>query len=454
MKERILEAIERSRAGFSELRLRRVWTTTILVRGRSVESAGTAVRTGGLARCCSSGTGWGAVGFIETGDLEGRLLRAHELSLAGCSREPVQLATIPIRQHDSAGSPADDPREVLLSTKRDWATRLGANLLDLDRRIGSGRVLAEDEVVETWLGTSEGTWVHDVGSRVRIAVLAIARQEGSIERALGSVTAGGWGDLAAAASLVERVGARAVERLEAAPVRAGCYPVVLDPAAAGALLHRALAHLARPALPGADPDVLPVGARIGPDCLTVGDDPTAPGLAASSSYDDEGTYARRCTIVQNGVVLGHLHTRETAGASGQAPTGHARASSLDGLPYPRATNSFLAPGKGSLDDLLDGIGLGVYVADALGCEASDQGVAFRAGAARMIRAGRLGEPVKGVRLGGELLDVLGRVELVAGDFRWETAASRCRDGAAGTVTVTTGAPHVRLREIDIASEVG
>jgi TldD protein len=224
--------------------------------------------------------------------------------------------------------------------------------------------------------------------------------------------------------------------------------VVLDPAAAGALVHRAVSHLARPALPGADPDVLPIGTRIGPECLSVGDDPTADGLRATGVCDDEGTVARRTTIVQNGVVVGHLHSRETAGAAGHAPTGHARAGSLRGAPYPRASNTYLAQGLGGFDDLIRDVPLGVYVSDTLACESSGDQVALRGGAARMIRSGRLAEPVKGVQIGGSILALLGRVDAVAADFAWDRSSSSCRDGSTGVVPVTTGAPHLRM--VDVA----
>jgi TldD protein len=281
----------------------------------------------------------------------------------------------------------------------------------------------------------------------------IARQEGGIERALGSTLRASWSDPEGFDELLVQVANRAVTRLEAAPVKPGRYPVVLDPAAAGTLFHRAVAHLARPALPGADPDVLPLGSRIGPELLTLGDDSMAPAFSAFGPYDDEGTETHRTILVQNGVVLSHLQSRETSGASGQSPTGHARAGSLQGVPYPRATGTFVAPGQGNLDDLIEGIGVGIYLCDAMACEHSEAGLLFRPGAARMIRGGHLAEPVKGVRIGGDLLELLGRIDGVGGDFRWATGAGRCRDGTAGLVPETSGAPHVRLGGVAIQGEL-
>lgn len=450
MKEQIQEAVHRSRAGYTELRLRRVWSTTVLVRNRTVETATRASETGGIVRCCSPGTGWGSASFSGADRLDGPVLRAHELSLAGASRVPVSLAPIAIR-HDGLPPPLpDDPRDCPLAEVRQRAESIAASLFATDRRIGSARILARDEVVETWLATSEGTWVHDLRPEVSLAVLAVAEEDGNVERALGSLAVrAGWRAAAGGEELIRSVSARAVERVHAAPVRPGRYTVVLDPTAAGALLHRAVAHLARPALPGTDPDVLPMGTRVGPEILTAGDDPTAEGLRASALCDDEGTVARRTTIIQNGVVVGHLHSRETAAAAVQAPTGHARAGTLRGAPHPRATNSYLAQGEGTCSDLLRGIATGVYISDVLACESAGDQVTLQAGSARMIRRGGFAEPVKGVQISASLLSLLGRVDAVAADFAWDASSSRCADGAAGVVPVTTGAPHVRLVDVGI-----
>jgi TldD protein len=449
VKDRLQSAVHRSRADYSELRVRRIWSTTVLVRDRGVEVAASGLESAGGCRCMSPGTGWGVVGFGGAGRLEDHLLRAHELALAGASRVPVALAPIPIRDIELPVTLTHDPREVTLAEKRRSAEALSAALFAVDRRIASARVLYRDLVVETWLATSEGSWLHELRSEASVAALAIAEEEGNIERAVGSFVApGGRGTLDDAETVIRSVGQRAVERLHATPVRPGRYTVVLDPQAASALMHRAVAHFARPALPGADPDVLPMGTRVGPECLTVGDDPTAEGLRATSACDDEGTMSRRTVIIQNGVVTGHLHSRETAAVTGHDATGHARAGIGRGAPYPRATNTFLAQGRGTVDDLMRGVSSGVYLSDILACEADGDQLSLRSGSARMIRSGCLAEPVKGVQIDANLLALLGRLDAVAGDFAWDFQDARCRDGVAGTVSVTTGAPHARL--VDVA----
>jgi TldD protein len=452
--DRLFAALTAARSGYAEIRVRRVWSTGVLVRNRKVEAAGSVIRTGGVARAVSPDTGWGVAGFTEVDRLEPPVALAADLAAAGGTRCPVVLAPIPIRRLELAGPLQDDPRATLLAAKRAIAETLAAALHGFDRRIVESRVLYRDEVVETWLATSEGASLHEVRGETALSVLAIAEEAGNVERALGtwSGRVGGPG-VEGAIPLLESVASKAVQRLHAAPVRPGRYTVILDPAAAAGVAHRVVAHLARTSLPGADPDALPIGLRVGPECLTVGDDPTAEGLRGSLGCDDEGTPPRRTILVQNGVVTGHLTTRETAARTHLAPSGHARAGALHAAPAPRAANSFLAQGTGTLDDLLSGIGSGVYVSDLLAAEESDGSLTLRAGSARSIRNGSLAELVKGVQIEGSMLSLLGRVDAVAGDFVWDASAARCRDGAAGVVSITAGAPHVRLVDVAVSEAI-
>ena len=115
------------------------------------------------------------------------------------------------------------------------------------------------------------------------------------------------------------IGERAVLQLHAPPVRAGRYPVVLDPAAAGLLAHRAVGHLCEADAGGAGP--LPLGTRMGGESVTIGDDGTALGRRGTLAFDHEGMTPVPTMLVQHGVVVGHVHTRMTAARAGAGADG-------------------------------------------------------------------------------------------------------------------------------------
>jgi TldD protein len=375
--------------------------------------------------------------------------QARELSLAISCRPAIELAPVTPRQGLLECPSGRDPRDLAVADKQAMVQAAIGALFGADRRIVDARVRYQDELLETWVVTSEGTCLREMRPEITLAVLAVAEEEGTSERALGSVAMPGpLAELDRWVSEVGRVAERAVQLLHAAPIQPARLPVVLDQRAAGVLAHRAAGHLCEAGPDAEDHSPLPIGTRVGPALLSVGDDGTALGLRGTLAFDHEGATPRNTMLVRHGVVVGHVHTRATAARAGAAATGNARGVGRD-LPRPRLTNTYIANGRGELADLIQEIPLGVYIAEPVGLSLDQGRLLLRAGLARMIRHGELAEPVKGVTLAGEALAVFGQIDRVAGDFSWDRSAAGCARGAAGEVPVGMGAPHIRLIEASV-----
>jgi TldD protein len=449
VKAALLAALDRSPAAFTDIRIERRWLTAVTVRGRRLELAAVTCDATGLVRCVSPGHAWGAASFATSDDLPAAVRRAHERSLALGLTSPIRLASVPPRQLHVDVPPDRDPRAVPLARKRALALASAATLLDADRRITDCRVRYTDAVNETWIATSEGALLAEWRPELSLSVLATAEEDGALEQALASrAVPGTWEDLEDWAAGLPRVARRAVELLRAMPMRSARLPVVLDQQAAGLLAHRIAGHLCQADAMDDASGPLATGTRVGPDDLTVGDDGTVPGLRGTIAFDQEGTSAQNTTLIRNGVVVHHVHTRATAGRAGASATGNGRAVGA-GMPAARLTNTYVANGRGELTDLLRGVPEGLYLADPVGVTVQDGRATLRAGHARMIRRGELAETVKGAVLTGGALDLLGQVDRIAGDFVWDRSAGRCGRCGVGTVPVGTGAPHVRLAEAAI-----
>ncbi|HEU4763331.1 MAG TPA: TldD/PmbA family protein [Gemmatimonadales bacterium] len=449
MESRITDALKASRADYTEIRIERTWVTTVALRGRRLEAAHRGVDQGAFIRCFAAGRGWGVVTTTDLDRLATAVARAHELSLLVPVERPITLAPVPPHQADDLPELEDDPRDMALTDKRALAERLNGELLGLDRRITETQFAARDEVTERWYGNSEGTLVHDLRADASIAAVAVARENGLVERAVGSWSArGGWRALADAAGPVRGLGERAIARLGARRVRAGTIPVVLDPRAAGALIHAAVGHRCE----GDAPDALPLGARIGSPWVSIGDDGNGAGLRGAAAWDAEGTPTQNTTLIQAGVVIARLHSRESAARAGAAPTGSARAGSYRHVPAARMSNLYLASGQGTRAELMAPIPAGLFIADARAAHAEGDRVRLVAEAAWIIRRGELAEPVRDVVLRGRASDLLGAVDAVSGDFRWSEAAAACSRSGCGLLAVGDGAPHVRLRAGTVFAE--
>ncbi len=452
MQEELQAALELASDGYCEIRLRHRWTTSIVYRRLRPEVAAEADLLGGVVRCLMPGHGWGAVAFSAVDRAAAAVRRARELSLELRPGVPIALAPIPIRQIDRAGPLDDDPRLVPLDEKRRFLEQLTGELLGADRRIVDSRTTYSDTVRETWLATSEGAWLHELRAEAALGGLVVASEGGATERAVDSVAVeGGWTAVRTRDNVFRGVVEQAVQRLHARPVKSGRYQVILDPRASGALVLQAVADHCRAASRGHERDVLSLGSRIGPECLSIGDDPTASGLRTSLFLDDEGTPVSNTVLVRHGVVVGHLHTRETAARDGAAPTGHALAPALRAVPGARPTNTYLARGLVPADRLIAETGEGLYLSDVLVVGSEGRRVTLVPGLARVIRGGELGEAVRCPAIGADLFTLFGRLDSVAADFVWDASASQLHEGANPRRAVTTGAPHTRFLDLDIGA---
>jgi len=151
-------------------------------------------------------------------------------------------------------------------------------------------------------------------------------------------------------------------------------------------------------------------------------------------------------------LIGRLHSRETAAAMGEAATGNARAISYRHPPIVRMTNTYIAAGQGTFEDLIRDIPLGVYACDAFGGQTFLENFSFTAAYGYLIRNGQLAELVKNVVLAGNLFQTLDHIERVAADFQWNQMGGGCGKGGQFPLPVTEGAPHVRIEEALIGGD--
>ncbi|MEP6573551.1 MAG: TldD/PmbA family protein [Gemmatimonadota bacterium] len=456
MRNRLQEALRASRADYTEIRLERSWTTTVAYRGRRLEGANASLDVGGFVRCLNRGHGWGEASFNAFDRLPSMVARAHELSLAIHLDTAITLAPIPVREDSVTPDLDGDVRGISLAAKKDLLEHLNGEMLAVDRRIVDTQAAYHDEITEYWFANSDGVFLYELRPDITLSAVAVAREDGMIERGLESIgLRRGWRSVQNRDDIFQGAARRAVALLQAPAVRGGNYPVVLDPKLAGVFAHEALGHLSEADFIYENPQartMMTLGRRLGSELLTVGDDGSATGLRGTLPYDDEGTPTRNNLLVQNGVLVGRLHSRETAARMNERPTGNARALSFRHPPIVRLTNTYIANGQGTLDDLLRDIPLGIYACDALGGQTYLEDFSFTSGYGYMIRDGRLAELVKPVVIAGKLFHTLDRIDRIAGDFRWNEMGGGCGKGGQVPLPVAEGAPHIRISEVLIGGE--
>src|SRR5438093_6812978 len=333
-------------------------------------------------------------------------------------------------------------------------------MLAVSDRIVDTLATYRDEVSEYWYANSEGARLHEVRPEVTLSGTAIARRDGTIEKGLESIgLRRGWNSVQGKAAGFRAVAERAVRLLDAPSVKGGTYPVILDPELAGVFIHEAFGHLSEADFVYENPqarEMMTLGRRFGKPVLNVGDNGAAAGLRGALPFDDEGTATQDTVLIKDGILVGRLHSRETAARLGARPTGNARAISFRHAPIVRMTNTYIAGGRdgGTFTDLIKDIPLGVYACGAFGGQTLLENFSFTAAYGYMIRDGRVAELVKDVVLAGNLFQTLDRIDHIAADFRWNQMGGGCGKAGQYPLPVTEGAPHVRIEEALVGGDVG
>jgi TldD protein len=457
MRDRLVEALKRSNAEYAEIRVEKTRSSRVVFRGKRLEIAAESVDAGGNVRVMAKGGGWGIASFTSLDQLDAMLAQAGQMSRAIMLETPIRLAESAPRTDDVVPRVDGDPFQVPLAEKRRYLEGLNGLMLSASDKIADTSASYYDERTEWWFANSEGTWLHEVRPEIGLSAQATAREGDRIERSLESLgLRQGWAAVQNREEMFRTAASRALELLTAPTVPGGTLPVVLDPRLAGVFVHEAFGHLSEADFVYENPqarEMMTLGRRFGSDIVNIGDDGSAQGLRGTLPYDDEGTPTQDTHLIDNGILVGRLHSRETAAAMGEKPTGNARAMSFRHAPIVRMTNTYIKGGSSTFDDLIRDIPLGVYAVDATGGQTFLENFSFTASHGYMIRDGKLAELVKDVTLAGNLFQSLQSIDGLANDFQWNQMGGGCGKGGQFPLPVTEGAPHVRFRELLVGGEM-
>lgn len=181
----------------------------------------------------------------------------------------------------------------------------------------------------------------------------------------GDFVTGGWEHVEAMRMMdhVERVRDEADQLLTAPDLPEGTYDLILWGPQLALQVHESCGHPiesdrvlgTEQSLAGGSflqPDKLGKF-RYGSEQVTISLDGTIPGGLGSYGFDDEGVPTARGPVIDAGIFVGYLTSRETAAKLKLKPNGAMRADSWSRLPLIRMMNISLEPGTWEAEELLD-----------------------------------------------------------------------------------------------------
>ncbi len=242
---------------------------------------------------------------------------------------------------------------------------------------------------------------------------------------------------------------KAISLLDAKTPPSGNFPVILDSELTGVFIHESLGHASEADIILQNDSILKnkLNEKIGSELVTVVDDATYEDGFGYYPYDVEGTKTEKNVLVENGVLKSVLSSRETAKKLGRKSSGNAR-SIIKDQPIVRMSNTYIAPGESTVDELFEDTSEGIYLKGSRGGQVdTGRGIfQFNAVEAYIIENGELGNHLRDVSLSGSTLDILTNVTGVANDLKFGVGFCG-KDGQ--TAPVGDGGPHIRVSQATV-----
>jgi TldD protein len=315
------------------------------------------------------------------------------------------------------------------------------------------RINYMDTVQKVLVANSEGMWAEDERVRTRTSIQTVAEYGGEMQTghsAPGASMGFEFYDTIDLNAYATSASETAVKMLHADAAPSGKMPVVIDNGFGGVIFHEACGHglEATSVAKGTSVFAGKIGEKIASDIVTAIDDGSIPGQWGSARLDDEGIETRKNVLIENGVLKGYMVDRLNGKKMGMDPTGSGRRQSYKYSPTSRMTNTYIAPGKSSFEDLIENTQNGLYAKKMGGGSVNPATGEFNFAVMEgyLIENGKIGKPVRGATLIGNGLSILTKIDMVADNL--EFGQGMC-GSISGSVPVNVGQPALRVESITV-----
>jgi PmbA protein len=397
-------------------------STSVRVHGGEIESLTQASTAGIGVRVVHGGRqGFAYAGSLDSAVIADVLAEARDNATFAEPEEWVGLAepdgfeppAVDLWRDGLAGMPTDRKVELALELERAVRARdpriVGVRVAQWGDGSGVGAV-----------ATSTGIAVAGRSTFCHLSVQALAEDGDEVTTGYG-VSVGREPADVDLAEAADDAAERATRLLGAVQPTSGTVTLVLEPRMAATLLGVVSGTLnGESVLKGRSPFADRVGEQIASPLLTLVDDPTDPRSLGADSHDGEGLGTRRIPLIEAGVLQGFLHNTMTGRRAGVPST----ASAVRGFrstPGVGAQALAVAPGVGTLDDLVAGVDHGVLVQSMTGLHSGVNPVSgdFSVGVeGLMVRGGARAEPIREATVASTLQRLLLDVAAVGGELEW------------------------------------
>lgn len=434
---------------YADIRVEESDSTQVVYLGKELDRIGTSFERGGCLRVFHQGN-WVTATFNTIDESLKELADELALQALALPRREGGLVLLPALEQRIRLPKQYDPRKVTLAEKHDLIKNYNAILLQTPGIVTTVSAYHDLHRV-TYFYSTEDRYIEQEQVYTGVACRAVARDGTNIQsygETFGKCQ--GFAALRNQEARLEKVAKITLDLLQAEPVKAGKYTVVVDPLLGGVFVHEAFGHMSEADFIAENErlrEKMKIGARFGVEQLTIVDDATLPEERGSYHFDEEGTPAQRTELVRHGILVGHLHSRQTAQQMGEEPTGNCRAISYRFAPIVRMSNTYIEPRDKRLDEMLGEIDSGLYVVGSRGGMTELEAFTFSSQYAYLIEKGKLTKMVRDVTLSGNVFETMKNIDAIGNDLVIHGGLGGCGKSGQSPLPVGTGAPHIRIKNV-------
>jgi len=441
-------------AGFAEVYLEHRITDSVRIEEQLVREASRGITSGaGVRAILGDKIGYAYSDGMDPASILEAARVAGEIATKGGRATPVDLGKVTRAKPYSV--PKIFPIEIDAAKKIETARAADAGAREYDPRINAVLIGLYDADKTFLIANSEGTYVTDRQVITTLRITTVAEDKGMRQRGFRSMSGTRGYEIfseESPESCARDAGRQAIGLLDAEEAPAGKMPLVLGNGRGGVLLHEAIGH-------GFEGDFIRketslftgrLGEKVAAANCTIVDDATLPGMRGTLNIDDEGTPGQRTVLIEKGVLKGYLFDRLNAGLMGMDSTGNGRRQSYKYLPVVRMTNTFMLGGDKEPEEIIASVADGFYAKRIGGgqVDIASGNFVFEVLEGYLIKAGKVGPPVRGANLIGNGAEILKKIEMVGNDFIMDSGGGTC--GKAGQAApVGNGIPTIKISEITV-----
>ena len=344
---------------------------------------------------------------------------------------------------------ADLPQKAYIDCLQALDSYIQQKYPNLDSRT----LVSSADSMEKLLLTSDGYTSHTLAPRSYIYVMLTAKgKDGSPVEVFEPLGGSGtfdahFADPAALYPAVDRLYEMVMQKAEGIYAEAGLKTVIMAGELAGMLAHEAVGHTVEADLVlGGSVAGLYLNKQVASPLVSMTDFAhTAFGHTAPLPVyvDDEGVVAEDALLIENGILTGYMHNRQSAQHFNAKPQGNARAWLFSDEPLIRMRNTAVHPGQQKLDDMIASVDDGYYLLHTGNGQADTTGeFMFGITMGYEIKNGKLGRAIRDTTISGVAFEMLKSVDMVSDTISW---ASSGFCGKKQPMPVGLGGPELKCR---------